>query len=204
MPGHPSKTRSLDPDRRAPRGGPRPIPALLALALLALLGCGAGGDASAGDGARERAGGEADAAAGADTAGASAVGTPGRESYGSYGIRVSTDRAVYAPGDTIRMELEVFRRDGEPLTLHFSTAQRHDFLLRGPETATTPAVVWRWSDGRFFAQSTDTVTLGPGRPALTASVRHPAPGRPGRYRLEARVTASEWPLSATVPVTVAP
>lgn len=121
-----------------------------------------------------------------------------------YGIRLSTDQAVYAPGDTIRMRLEVFHRHGEPLTLSFPTAQRHDFVLRGPGTAGSAAVRWRWSEGRFFAQATGTETLDDRRPALTASAAHPAPADPGLYRLEGRLSAADWPISAVVPLTVTP
>lgn len=196
---HPPDATSA-PGSRRPDAPPRLRPAT-ALLLVATLACGPGDGPAPGSGGTA---GPRDTAAPADAGGPGGAHRAPTPETPAYGIRVTTDRALYAPGDTIRMELEVFRRGGDPVTLYFATAQRHDFLLRGPESATTPAVAWRWSDGRFFAQSTDTVTLGPERPALTAAARHPAPGRPGRYRLEARVTASEWPLSATVPITVAP
>lgn len=192
--------------RRGSAPAPRPLPrataAAGALLAAALLACGPGGDGTdAGASAGE---GRADAPARPTPAETSDAGSAGDRARPAYGIRLTTDRAVYSPGDTIRMRLEVFRRGGEALTLSFPTAQRHDFVLRGPDTSGPGGEVWRWSEGRFFAQSTATVTLDADRPAITATAVRPAPGTPGLYRLEGRLTASEWPVSAVVPVTVVP
>lgn len=185
-----------------PRSRPRPTAATGALLAALLLACGPAADgeetAETADDARPAA--EAGpTASDAPTGGAAPI----REGP-AYGIRLATDRAVYTPGDTIRMRMEVFKRGAESLTLSFPTAQRHDFVLRGPDGADPGGEVWRWSEGRFFAQSTATVTLDADRPAITATAARPAPGTPGLYRLEGRLTASEWPVSAVVPVTVTP
>jgi hypothetical protein len=173
--------------------------ALLAAALLA---CGPAADGTdAGEAAGE---GRPDAAARPTPPDTAGDGPAGRREGPAYGIRLTTDRAVYSPGDTIRMRLEVFRRGGEALTLSFPTAQRHDFVLRGPDASGPGGEVWRWSDDRFFAQSTATVNLDADRPAITAAAARPAPATPGLYRLEGRLTASKWPVSAVVPVTVVP
>lgn len=174
------------------------VAAWVAVVALALA-CGPAGDGTGGgDGGGTAADGTAapaDARAGATTHADTAA---------RYGVRLSTDRVVYSPGDTIRMRLKVFRRGGRPLNLSFPTAQRYDFVLRGPEGSDPTAVRWRWSEGRFFAQSTASVVLDGGRPSLTATASHPAPGVPGLYRLEGRLSASDWPISAVVPITVTP
>lgn len=201
------RDRSTPGGTASPRGRPGRLTgrrAAWVAAGIAVLACGpGGGDGGADPGAAN--GGRTEAAAGPRAAASSVATTPpGDTAKVRYGIRLSTDRAVYAPGDTVRMRLEVFRRGGEPLTLSFSTAQRFDFVLRGPDSTDPTDEVWRWSDGRFFAQSTGTVTLDADRPSITATAAHPAPGDPGLYRLEGGLSASEWPISAVVPFTVAP
>lgn len=171
-----------------------------ALATALVLACGPGEGGTAGNDTR----GDPPGATGSSSAESATTDHAGDAAEPRYGIRLSTDRAVYAPGDTIRMRLEVFRRAGRPLTLSFSTAQRYDFVLRGPASADPASVRWRWSDDRFFAQSEGTVTLGEDRSTIAASVSHPAPEDPGLYRLEGRLSATDWPISAVVPVTVTP
>lgn len=127
-----------------------------------------------------------------------------RPDSGRYGILLSVERRVYAPGDTIRMRLVAFNRTERPMTLRFPTAQRHDFLIRRDAAGAAGGVVWRWSDGRFFAQARGEEVLDPGRPELAATASHPAPDEPGIYRVVGTVTAPNWPLSATVPITVTP
>lgn len=121
-----------------------------------------------------------------------------------YGILLSVGRKVYAPGDTIRMRLVAYNTTERPMTLRFPTAQRHDFLIRRDDAGAAGGVVWRWSDGRFFPQARGEEVLDPANPELTATARHPAPDEPGIYRVVGTITAPNWPLSATVPITVTP
>lgn len=148
-----------------------------------------------------RAGGEGDGRVSVRDTTARAV---NRVGHGRYGIQVEVDRKAYGPGDTIRMHLTAYNRTGQPLLLHFNTAQRFDFVLRRGEDGLRSEPVWRWSRDRFFTQAagTERLTEEGGEMAFTA--RHPAPGEPGIYLVEGKITSANWPLSATVPVTVAP
>lgn len=121
-----------------------------------------------------------------------------------YGLRLRLSRGIYAPGDTVRMELVLYNRGDDPMVFHFPTAQRYDFLIRRGAEPSAGDVLWRWSEDRFFTQATGTLRLHPDRPEVRFVVQHPAPDSPGIYRVEGRVPASDWPLSATVPITVTP
>lgn len=169
-------------------GTGRPVLGLVPLLALGVLTCGGPAGQEAGE--------EAPAPAVRDA-------QPPGEGPG-YGVRLSVDRKVYGPGDTIRMRLTLFNRNDEPLVLNFPTAQRYDFLIRRSGDGTERRVLWRWSEGRFFTQQLGREVLGPDRPALEMSVAQPAPSAPGVYLVEATVPAEEWPVRAIVPVTVAP
>lgn len=174
---------------------------LLVSVPLLLLACGgeAGSPAQGADGA---AGARGQAAS--DTAGPTGAGGPAPDAEGRYGIKVDVDRKVYNPGDTIHMALTAFNRTGQPLVLNFPTAQRFDFLLRRGEDGLGAEPVWRWSRDRFFTQSEGVERLTPGRPAIEYTASRRAPGEPGIYLVVGKITAASWPLSATVPITVAP
>lgn len=187
--------------RRPERRGTGPGATALLLAGLLALACSPPGSGEGGPGDAPR---SADAPGGSASDGAREGAAVADGRAPAYGIRVATDRAVYAPGDTIHMRLEVFRRGGDPVTLRFATAQRYDFRLRGPESAGPGREIWRWSEGRFFAQATSIVTLDGDRPTLTATASHPAPRDPGLYRVRGELASAEWPIYAVVPITVAP
>lgn len=173
---------------------------LLGVPLL-LLACG-GEAASPGQAVDGSAG--ADGQPASDTSGATGAGGPGGDAEGRYGIKVHVDRKVYNPGDTIHMRLTAFNRTGQPLVLNFPTAQRFDFLLRRGDDGLGGEPVWRWSRDRFFTQSEGVERLTPGRPAIEYTASRRAPGEPGIYLVVGKITAASWPLSATVPITVAP
>lgn len=67
-----------------------------------------------------------------------------------------TDKATYQSGENIELTLVKINISNEPITLNYSSAQRFDFIARRNEE-----IIWRWSQGRFFAQATKTITLKP-------------------------------------------
>ena len=77
------------------------------------------------------------------------------------GIQLSAgiDRLVFAPGDSMRVVLQLSNRLDTPSTLLFPTAQRYDLRLVGADDE----VLYRWSEERSFAQVQEEVELPAGR-----------------------------------------
>jgi hypothetical protein len=116
----------------------------------------------------------------------------------SLDVALTADASDYAPGDTIAVRLAVANRGAQPITLHFSSAQRCDFEIRDARGAT----LWRWGADRMFAQMLGEETLLRGRNDLNCRERLPAPRTPGTYRIIGTVVASDRPMAASVVVTV--
>lgn len=72
---------------------------------------------------------------------------------------VTTDRNSYARTQTARAHLLVRNDSSEPLDFTQPTSQTHDFSLRDAEGKT----LWRWSQGRAFAQTVHHLHLAPGQ-----------------------------------------
>lgn len=77
--------------------------------------------------------------------------------------------------EVVRLVLHVTNTSDRPVTLHFPTAQVYDFAIRLPDGAT----LWRWSEGRAFAQVLTDRTLAPGETWTEAAAWHPG-GRRGK------------------------
>lgn len=116
-----------------------------------------------------------------------------------YGVKLVTDGAVYAPGEPIRMQLILFNHTESAVTLHFNSAQRFDFLIEDGDGRE----VFRWSDGKFFAQVLGSETIGPSRRQLhyEADSTDALPS-PGEYTVRGLIVAREGPLSAELPILV--
>ncbi len=71
---------------------------------------------------------------------------------------LSVDKAQYAPGETVQMELLVRNRGPAATTFQFSDSQRYEFLVLREDGQ----LVWRWSHDKVFAQVLGTLTLVPG------------------------------------------
>ena len=111
---------------------------------------------------------------------------------------LSTDQAVYRPGETIRITFEVFNHTPAPVRFDFTSGQRYDVVIeddRGGE-------VWRWSAGRMFTMALGRETLGPAKPRLTYEAEYTAGLEPGRYHIKGLLTDESRRISATIGVEV--
>lgn len=70
---------------------------------------------------------------------------------------IFTDQRTYGRGENVVITLIKRNTSNRNITLRYRTAQRYEFQARRGT-----AIIWRWSRGRFFAQTTSTVTLRPG------------------------------------------
>ena len=116
----------------------------------------------------------------------------------AFGVSLSTDKAIYAAGESIVMELVVFNRTGESLTFDFMNAQHYDFIIEDAEGNS----VWRWSEGRMFAQMLGEETLGPGREEVVYTETHTGPLPPGGYKVTGSLISANRPLSASLTITI--
>ena len=107
-------------------------------------------------------------------------------------------KGTFKTGQPISLELKVHYVGKEPLTLSFSTSQRYDFQIEkeGGE------ILWRWSDGRMFAQVLGQFTLSPELPHVRYRAVFEGHLPPGRYKVRGILTTSPRPLSAATPIKI--
>jgi hypothetical protein len=114
--------------------------------------------------------------------------------YG-FTLCLTTGKAVYSQGETAGMTLRVANFSADAVTLRFSDARRYDFAI-----SRDGKVLWRWSDGRVFAQVLGAETLNPGD-TLSYTAKVVLKLRPGLYMVTGTVTAAE-PLSASTRIRI--
>jgi hypothetical protein len=104
-------------------------------------------------------------------------------------LELRTDRPGYDRFQPIRMILTV-RNDGRaPVTLAFPTSQRYDFQVMDEDGG----VLWRWSDGRAFAQVPGEEHLQPGE-SLSWLATFDGALAPGEYAVEGGLPGPLAPL----------
>ncbi|MFQ5911820.1 MAG: BsuPI-related putative proteinase inhibitor [Nitrospinota bacterium] len=131
-------------------------------------------------------------------AGLLAVSACSSSAGGDPGLAINVGKGIFQTGKPIPLELTV-RHDGKgPLVLTFSTAQRYDFQVEkeGGE------VLWRWSEGKMFAQVLGQVVLDPNRPEIRYRAVFQSHLPPGRYRARGILTTRPRPPSAVADITI--
>jgi len=94
-----------------------------------------------------------------------------------------------ATADGVALRFTVRNESDEPVELSFGDAQRAEFVARdGDET------VWRYGEGRAFAQVLGTEAIVPDG-TLTVECDWPAPPS-GTYEIEAALTAADADCAA--------
>ena len=115
-----------------------------------------------------------------------------------FGATMTTDRAHYRSGDTIRITFEVFNHTPAPVRFDFGTGQRYDVIIEDRQGNE----VWRWSQGRMFTMALGQETVGPANPRLSYEIEVKADLAPGRYWIEGVLADTAGQLSAIVSVRV--
>lgn len=120
----------------------------------------------------------------------------GPEDKSGISLCFTADQAVYNPGQPIHLSLTVANHTASEVLLSFKDAQRFDFRLEqaGRE-------VWRWSQGRMFAQMLGQEKLSPGA-VLTFSATCQEKLAPGLYRVTGTIVAHPGPLAASLDILV--
>ena len=116
----------------------------------------------------------------------------------NYGISMSTDKMSYSVGEPITMTLKVFNYTEEDIAFHFNTAQRYDFIIEDEEGNE----IWRWSEGRMFAQMLGEKILGPNNPEIIYTAEYKGKLSPGYYKVTGIFVAQEKPIYGSIIIEV--
>ncbi|HEX8696662.1 MAG TPA: BsuPI-related putative proteinase inhibitor [Longimicrobium sp.] len=107
---------------------------------------------------------------------------------GEDGPLVTTLQVLAARGQ-VQVALAVTNASAAPVVLEFRSAQRYDFAVQDGERT-----LWRWSEGRGFAQAVGADTLPPGVTRSWSESWTPSPGHAGReFTAVGTLTAANLP-----------
>lgn len=116
------------------------------------------------------------------------------------GIQLSAGigRQSFAPGDSMRVVLQLSNRLDAPRSLLFPTAQRYELqLVNGDDE-----VVYSWSEDRAFAQVQEELGMPAGDSGPEWVEWLPLDLPEGSYLLRARISVPEVDLGAELPFEV--
>jgi len=116
----------------------------------------------------------------------------------NYGISMSTDKMSYSVGEPIKMTLRIFNYTEEDIAFHFNTGQRYDFIIEDEEGSK----IWRWSEGRMFAQMLGEEILEPNNPEIIYATEYKGKLNPGYYKITGILVAKDRPMSGNVIIIV--
>lgn len=110
-------------------------------------------------------------------------------------VYAQTGSRSYKQGDEVELILKLINPGPEPVVLQFPTSQQVDFII-----ADHGRPIWRWSEGRIFAQVVTALRLAGGESKTYAARWNQThqdrrPVAPNIYELTARLTANP-PLEA--------
>jgi hypothetical protein len=120
--------------------------------------------------------------------------TTSEERNMNYGISMMTDKMSYSVGEPIKMTLKIFNYTEEDVAFHFNTSQRYDFIIEGEEGNE----VWRWSEGRMFAQMLGEEILGPSNPIIIYTAEYKDRVSPGYYKITGVLIAQDKSMSGSI------
>lgn len=104
---------------------------------------------------------------------------------------ITTDKASYAPGQTVAITFTVTNPTKAAVNYNFPTGQKYDVTVLD----TKGNMLWQWSRGQVFTQALSRVSLAPGQKLTFNTVWNgrDASGKPvppGLYTINARLTST--------------
>ncbi len=118
-------------------------------------------------------------------------------------LTVRTDKPAYQSHEVIAIALVVLNQGTSPLRLTTPTSQQFDIYLCQNEQ-----IVWRWSQGRMFAQALAQIVLEPAQPQIYVAKLDPktlpAALKPGPYQLVGLLRSNDNPRSKPWEITIRP
>ena len=116
----------------------------------------------------------------------------------NYGISMMSDKMSYSVGELIIMTLKIFNYTEEDIIFHFNTAQRYDFIIEDEEGNE----VWRWSEGRMFAQMLGEEILGPTNTEVIYTEEYKGKLSPGYYKITGIFVVQDMSMSGSIIIEV--
>ena len=124
--------------------------------------------------------------------------TTSEERNMNYGISMMTDKMNYSVSEPIIMTLKIFNYTQEDIIFHFNTSQRYDFIIENEEGNE----IWRWSEGRMFAQMLGKESLGPHNPEVIYMSEYNDELSSGYYKVTGIFVAWDRPMSGSIIIEV--
>ena len=124
--------------------------------------------------------------------------TTSEERNMNYGISMSIDKMSYSVGEPIKMTFKIFNYKEENIVFYFNTSQRYDFIIEDEEGNE----IWRWSEGRMFAQMLGEETLGLTNSEIIYIAEYTDKLSPGYYKVTGFFVAQDRPMSGSIVVEV--
>ena len=116
----------------------------------------------------------------------------------NYGISMTTNKMSYTMGEPITMTLKIFNYAEEDVVFHFNTSQRYDFIIEDEEGNE----IWRWSEGRMFAQMLGKESLGQHNPEVIYTAEYKDRLSPGYYKITGVFVAQDRSMSGSIIIEV--
>ncbi|MGH8104483.1 MAG: BsuPI-related putative proteinase inhibitor [bacterium] len=114
------------------------------------------------------------------------------------GTELTLHKLIYKPGEPIRMEVGASNFGGQPITLHFISGQRYDFIIKDQ----SGKAVYQWSADKMFTMALGSVKLEGVRKSLTYRETFKGKLAPGRYTLTGKITSRDYPMEASLTILV--
>ena len=111
---------------------------------------------------------------------------------------LAADKVVYGPSEAIRLTFKVINEGESPIRLEFTSMQRFDFAIDDA----SGTELWRWSNGRMFAQALGEEVLGSERTMLSYDAIVEGVFPAGNYRVRAWLTDTSGRFTATIGIAV--
>jgi len=116
-----------------------------------------------------------------------------------FGLTLTTDKAVYSPGEPISITLTVFNYTQDTITFTFASSQWYDFVVKKEGKK-----IWRWSEEKAFAQVMGEERINTGEKLAYKETYRPKKELAlGTYSVAGRLACREPPVQATMYIKVA-
>lgn len=113
-------------------------------------------------------------------------------------VALSVGKGTFVSGEPVPLEITVRYEGKQDFILSFGSAQRYDFQIESPGGE----ILWRWSEGRVFAQTMGQVILRPDQPEIRFRATFQGTLSNGRYTVRGMLTTLPRPVLAVAEIAI--